>query len=95
MARIDDLLTAAVKSLGPKPADDAPQSQKNPWVGNLSNQLALAFDTDPLTPKIDCYHVADASFPVDIDEALTDLVNLVGERNFDLYEAMDGGIRKI
>lgn len=243
MARIDDLLTAAVKALGPKPPDDAPQSEKNPWVGNLSNQLALAFaeelrqrgmtearpagpgdlglsgaerrlaggigakrvdvtwateesglifacsvktimyrdaksrnfqknltnrrgdltveavtlhrrfpyavlsgwlfldaqaahdqtdrrrstfqnafprlrlftgrqdpagreeqferlyllllDANPFTPKIDCYHVADPSFPVDIDEALTDLINLTGERNFDLYEAADGGIRKI
>jgi hypothetical protein len=54
----------------------------------------LLLDTNPFTPN-DCYHVADPSFPVDIDEALTDLVNLVGERNFDLYEAMDGGIRKI
>jgi hypothetical protein len=43
VARIDDLLTAAVKSLGPKPAANAPQGQKNPWVANLSNQLALAF----------------------------------------------------
>ena len=42
MARIDDLLVQAVKSIGPKPADDAPQSEKNPWVGRLSNVIALA-----------------------------------------------------
>lgn len=243
MARIDDLLRDAVTSLGPKPPDDAPQSHKNPWVGNLSNQLALAFaaelrqrgmtearpadrgdlsqsgaerrlaggigakrvdvtwateesgllfacsvktimyrdgksknfqknltnrrgdltveavtlhrrfpyavlsgwlfldaqaahdqtdrrrstfqnafprlklftgrgdpagreeqferlyllllDAGPVTPTIACYHVADPSSAVDIDEALTDLINLVGDRNFDLYEAADGSIRKI
>lgn len=42
VARIDDLLVGAVRSAGPKPADDAPQGQKNPWVGRLSNALAVA-----------------------------------------------------
>lgn len=42
MSRIDDLLIAAVKAAGPKPADDAPQGQKNPWVGKISNTLAVA-----------------------------------------------------
>lgn len=42
MARIDDLLTQAIRSIGPKPADDAPQGEKNPWVGRLSNVIALA-----------------------------------------------------
>ncbi len=55
----------------------------------------LLLDANPFTPRIDCYHVADPSFPVDIDEALTELINLTGERNFDLYEAADGGIHKI
>lgn len=43
MARIDDLLVAAVKAAGPKPPDDAPQGLKNPWVGRISNTLAVAF----------------------------------------------------
>lgn len=43
MARIDDLLIAAVKAAGPKPPDDAPQGVKNPWVGRISNTLAVAF----------------------------------------------------
>lgn len=43
MARIDDLVSDAIKAAGPKPADDAVQSEKNPWVGRLSNNLALAF----------------------------------------------------
>ncbi|MEO8136174.1 MAG: hypothetical protein ABI831_19635, partial [Betaproteobacteria bacterium] len=42
MARIDDLLAVAIKAAGPKPADDAPQAIKNPWVGKLSNTLAVA-----------------------------------------------------
>ena len=42
MARIDDLLVGAVKAAGPKPDDDAPQALKNPWVGRLSNALAVA-----------------------------------------------------
>lgn len=42
MARIDDLLVEAVRSVGAKPADDAPQSEKNPWVARLSNAIALA-----------------------------------------------------
>jgi len=40
VARIDDLLIDAVKAAGPKPTDDAPQAQKNPWVGKISNALA-------------------------------------------------------
>lgn len=42
MARIDDLLIAAIKAAGPKPADDAPQGEKNPWGNRISNTLALA-----------------------------------------------------
>jgi hypothetical protein len=43
VARIDDLLIEAIKAAGPKPADDAAQSIKNPWVGKISNTLAVAF----------------------------------------------------
>lgn len=244
MGRLDDALIAAVKSAGPKPPDDAAQSMKNPWVGRLSNVLALAFakelrlrgmtqarpagpgelgvsgaerrlaggigakkvdvtwateesglilacsvktimyrdaksgnfqknltnrrgdltveavtlhrrfpyavlsgwlfldaqaardgtarrkstfdnaftrlrlftgrsdpagreeqferlfllllDANPFAPTITCYHVADASTPVDVDQAMTEIVNLLGERNFDLYESDDlGNIRKV
>lgn len=42
MARIDDLLIAAIKAAGPKPPDDAPQGQKNPWGNTISNTLARA-----------------------------------------------------
>lgn len=43
MARIDDLLVAAIKAAGPKPADDAHQKLKNPWVAKISNTVAVAF----------------------------------------------------
>lgn len=43
MADVDDLLVAGIKSLGPRPADDAHQGAKNPWVSKLSNILAVAF----------------------------------------------------
>jgi hypothetical protein len=55
----------------------------------------LLVDTNPFAPTIECYHVADRTRIVDIDQALTELVDLVGERNFDLYEAAAGKIRKI
>lgn len=42
MARIDDFLTAAVKSIGPKPPDDATQGTKNPWNLAISNAFAQA-----------------------------------------------------
>ena len=243
MSRIDDLLKEAIKSVGPKPPDNAPQSQKNPWVAKLSNGLALAFaeelrqrgmtearpagpgelglsgaerrlaggigakrvdvtwateesglilacsvktimfrdagsgnfqknltnrrgdltveavtlhrrfpyavlsgwlfldaqaahdetekrrstfqnafprlrlftgrqdpagreeqferlylllvDANPFNPSLACYHVADQTRTVDIDQAFNELVDLVGERNFDIYEAVAGRVRRI
>lgn len=41
MSRIDDLLVAAVKSVGAKPADSATQAEKRNWNQRLSNALAL------------------------------------------------------
>jgi hypothetical protein len=43
VARIDELIIQAIREAGPKPPDDASQALKNPWVGRLSNNLALAF----------------------------------------------------
>jgi hypothetical protein len=42
MSRIDDLLVAAVKTVGLKPADSASQADKRNWNQRLSNALALA-----------------------------------------------------
>lgn len=42
MARIDDLLVHAVKSMPPKPGDDDAQAAKKNWNQALSNAIALA-----------------------------------------------------
>lgn len=243
MARIDDLIVQAIKDAGPKPDETAPQKEKNPWVGKLSNTLALAFaeelrqrgmaearpagpgelglsgaerrlaggigakrvdvtwateesglllacsvktimyrdgksgnfqknltnrrgdltveavtlhrrfpyavlsgwlfldaqaahddtdrrrstfdnafprlrlftgrrdpagreeqferlyllllDANAFKPTVTCYHVADPTTPVPLDQAMTELVDLLGERNFDLYESNGGNIKKL
>jgi len=43
VARIDDLVTAALRGLGEKPGDGAPQSAKKNYAQDLSTALALAF----------------------------------------------------
>lgn len=43
MARIDDLVQAALRSIGPKPADTARQSEKKRYSEQLSQVLANAF----------------------------------------------------
>lgn len=42
MARIDELLVAAVKSVGAKPTDTAKREEKRNWNQKLSNAFALA-----------------------------------------------------
>lgn len=55
----------------------------------------LLLDANPFAPAITCYHVADPSTPVVISDALDQLVALVGERNFDLYEDDGGNVRRV
>jgi hypothetical protein len=56
----------------------------------------LLVDSNPFSPKITCYEVNDPTTPVDLDDALSDLITLIGERNFDLYEAVgDGTIQRL
>lgn len=43
MARIDDLITVALRALPPKPADDAKQSDKKRYSELISQTVALAF----------------------------------------------------
>ncbi|MEI8395746.1 MAG: hypothetical protein WCF85_13470 [Rhodospirillaceae bacterium] len=43
MARIDDLLAAAIRTLPPKPEDDAKQADKKAYSEKLSRVIALAF----------------------------------------------------
>lgn len=55
----------------------------------------LTLDPNPFAPSIECYHVADNGKPIPIAQALDELVDLLGERNFDLYESDNGEVRKI
>lgn len=51
----------------------------------------LLVDSNPFQPTVMAYEVNDPDTPVDLDTALNDIVQLVAERNFDLYEATDDG----
>lgn len=55
--------------------------------------LALA-DSNVFKPTIEVYEANDLVNPVSLDQMMIDLVALVGERNFDLYEGVDGIVRK-
>lgn len=52
-------------------------------------------DSNPFQPSIRAFEVNDPETAVDLDEALTEMLALVGERNFDLYDGTDGRIAKI
>jgi Winged helix-turn helix len=52
-------------------------------------------DANRFSPTIACHHVADATRAISISDALDELVALVGERNFDLYENEGGTIRRV
>jgi hypothetical protein len=55
----------------------------------------LLVDANPFQPTVRCYHVSDSTTTVALDQAMTELVDLLGERNFDLYESTDGIVRKL
>jgi hypothetical protein len=55
----------------------------------------LLLDANPFTPTLTCYQVDDPATPVSIDDMLTELVALLGERNFDIYEASGPDIKKL
>jgi hypothetical protein len=52
-------------------------------------------DTTATTPSIQAFEVNDSSRPVDLSEAFDDISELLGERNFDLYEANNGHVSKL
>lgn len=54
----------------------------------------LLVDANPFKPTLECYHVSDASRQVPLVDVFDELVDLVAERNFDLYESVAGKIRK-
>lgn len=55
----------------------------------------LLVDANPFAPKLECYLASDSTTKVNLGEALDEIVELLAERNFDTYEAMEGGIRKM
>lgn len=54
----------------------------------------LLVDSNLFQPSIKAYEVNDEGTEVDLDAALADVLELLAERNFDLYETLDGSIRR-
>ncbi|MCT1909514.1 hypothetical protein [Brachybacterium paraconglomeratum] len=54
----------------------------------------LLADLNVFQPSLRAYEVNDLTTQVPLDTVFEDLVTLLGERNFDLYEGMDGQVRK-
>lgn len=55
----------------------------------------LLLDANQFAPSVRAFEVNDSEKEVSIDEALAEMIALVGERNFDLYDGSDGRIRKL
>lgn len=55
----------------------------------------LLLDSNRFSPSIRAYEVNDGEREVDLDEALAEMIKLVGERNFDLYDGTEGRITKL
>lgn len=56
----------------------------------------LLVDANPFSPSVQCFHVADQDNEVTLEQMMNELVELVTERNFDLYEDDGaGGVRKV
>lgn len=55
----------------------------------------LLADLNDTLPSMRAYEVDDLTTEVPLTEAFDTLVALIGERNFDLYEGLDGHIRKV
>lgn len=52
-------------------------------------------DANPFSPSIRTWEVNNEDEEVDLEVAFADFIELVGERNFDLYDGTDGRITKI
>lgn len=60
----------------------------------LERFYLLLVDANPFSPSLECFHVDDPQTPVQLGDAFDDMVALVAERNFDLYEEdRSGNIR--
>jgi len=54
----------------------------------------LLADLNDIQPTVRAYEADDLTTEVPLSEAFDTLVALIGERNFDLYEGLDGRVRK-
>lgn len=52
-------------------------------------------DANPFSPSFECYRADDNSKPLTLEEVFDDLVLLIAERNFDMYEADAGRLKAI
>lgn len=52
-------------------------------------------DLNTFRPSMRVFEVNDLDTPVPLDTMLDDLITLVGERNFDLYEGLNGQVTKL
>lgn len=55
----------------------------------------LLVDSNPFAPSLRAFEVHDGETEVDLEVAFDEIVTLLGERNFDLYEGLDGQITKV
>lgn len=61
----------------------------------LERFYLLSVDANPFHPVLECFHVSDPTTPVSLASAFSEIIELVAERNFDLYEEdQAGNIRK-
>jgi hypothetical protein len=62
----------------------------------LFTMFLFLVDANPFDPKLECFHVDDETTPISLGQAFNEIVGLVAERNFDLYEEdKAGNIRKV
>ena len=62
----------------------------------LERFYVLLVDANPFTPSLECFHVNDPSTALPLEDVFDKIVELVAERNFDLYEEdQAGNIRKV
>ncbi|WP_293785922.1 hypothetical protein [uncultured Aeromicrobium sp.] len=55
----------------------------------------LLVDSNPFAPSIRAFEVNDHESEVDLDDALDDIIELIGERNFDIYDGSNGQISRL
>lgn len=55
----------------------------------------LLLDSNRFAPSIRAFEVNDGEREVDLDDALAEMIALVGERNFDLYDGTEGRISRL